>query len=287
MSIVITGATGQLGQHVIAELLDRGVAAGQIVALGRSAEKLATLAERGVEVRAMDYDDAATVAAALKGASKVLLISSSEVGKRLAQHRAVIDAAKAEGVELFAYTSIANAGTTAMTLAAEHQATEGLIENSGLPAVILRNGWYLENYTEQLAGTLAQGAMAGSAGEGKVSAATRADFATAAAAVLVADNQAGAVYELGGDTAFSMAELVATISDVSGTTVAYNDLPAADFSSLLKGAGVPEAFADILADSDRGIARGDLFVDGTQLSDLIGRPTTTMADAVRAAHAAL
>ncbi|MDJ0320651.1 SDR family oxidoreductase [Pseudarthrobacter sp. PS3-L1] len=287
MSIVITGATGQLGQHVIAELLDRGVAAGQIVALGRSAEKLATLAERGVEVRAMDYDDAATVAAALKGASKVLLISSSEVGKRLAQHRAVIDAAKAEGVELFAYTSIANAGTTAMTLAAEHQATEGLIENSGLPAVILRNGWYLENYTEQLAGTLAQGAMAGSAGEGKVSAATRADFATAAAAVLVADNQAGAVYELGGDTAFSMAELAATISDVSGTTVAYNDLPAADFSSLLKGAGVPEAFADILADSDRGIARGDLFVDGTQLSDLIGRPTTTMADAVRAAHAAL
>lgn len=287
MSIVITGATGQLGQHVIAELLDRGVAAGQIVALGRSAEKLATLAERGVEVRAMDYDDAATVAAALKGASKVLLISSSEVGKRLAQHRAVIDAAKAEGVELFAYTSIANAGTTAMTLAAEHQATEGLIENSGLPAVILRNGWYLENYTEQLAGTLAQGAMAGSAGEGKVSAATRADFATAAAAVLVADNQAGAVYELGGDTAFSMAELAATISDVSGTTLAYNDLPAADFSSLLKGAGVPEAFADILADSDRGIARGDLFVDGTQLSDLIGRPTTTMADAVRAAHAAL
>lgn len=287
MSIVITGATGQLGQHVIAELLDRGVAAGQIVALGRSAEKLATLAERGVEVRAMDYDDAATVAAALKGASKVLLISSSEVGKRLAQHRAVIDAAQAEGVELFAYTSIANAGTTAMTLAAEHQATEGLIENSGLPAVILRNGWYLENYTEQLAGILAQGAMAGSAGEGKVSAATRADFATAAAAVLVADNQAGAVYELGGDTAFSMAELAATISDVSGTTVAYNDLPAADFSSLLKGAGVPEAFADILADSDRGIARGDLFVDGTQLSDLIGRPTTTMADAVRAAHAAL
>lgn len=288
MSIVITGATGQLGRHVVEALLERNVPASGIVAAGRSIEKLADLAARGVQVRAMDYTDAASVAAALEGATKVLLISGSEVGQRVEQHRTVIEAARAEGIELIAYTSIANADTTGMKLAAEHQATEAILKDSGIPFAILRNGWYLENYTEQLPGTLAQGALAGSAGDGKVSAASRLDYAEAAAAVLVAaDNQAGKVYELGGDHSFTLIELAAEISAAANQPVAYQDLPAGDYAGLLAGFGVPQAFADILADSDLGIARGDLHVSGSDLRDLIGRPTTPMPDAVRSALAAV
>jgi len=287
MSIVITGATGQLGRHVVEALLERNVPAETIIAAGRSIEKLADFADRGVQVRTMDYEDAASVAEALKGASKVLLISGSAVGQRVEQHRTVIEAAKAEGVELLAYTSIANAETTGMKLAAEHQATEAILKESGVPFVLLRNGWYLENYTEQLPGTLAQGALAGSAGNGKVSGATRADYAHAAAAVLVADNQAGKVYELGGDDAFTMAELAAEITAASGQTIAYNDLTAAEYAGLLTSVGVPEAFAEILADSDLGIARGDLLVTGGDLSKLIGRPSTPLSEAVRSAAASV
>ncbi|HKU02825.1 MAG TPA: SDR family oxidoreductase [Arthrobacter sp.] len=285
MSIVVTGATGQLGRHVLEALLERGVAAGDIVAAGRSVEKLADFAGQGVRVQPMDYADAGSVAAALKGATRVLLISGSEVGQRVEQHRTVIEAAKAEGVELLAYTSIANADTTGMRLADEHKATEALLRGSGVPFVLLRNGWYLENYTEQLPGTLAQGAVAGSAGDGKVSGAARADYAHAAAAVLVADGQAGKVYELGGDEAFSMADLAAEISAATGKAVSYNDLPAGDYAGLLASVGVPEAFAEILADSDLGIARGDLLVSTGDLRRLIGRPTTSLGQAVRAAAA--
>ena len=287
MSIVITGATGQLGYHVVEALLERSVPAGEIVAAGRSVDKLDGFAGRGVQVKAMDYADASSVASALKGARKVLLISGSEVGQRVEQHRTVIDAAKAEGVELLAYTSIANADTTGMKLAAEHQATEAILRDSGVPFVLLRNGWYLENYTDQLPGTLAQGALAGSAGDGKVSGAARADYAHAAAAVLVAEGQAGKVYELGGDEAFSMADLAAEISAATGKTITYNDLPADDYSNLLAGVGVPEAFAEILADSDLGIARGDLLVSSGDLRRLLGRPATSLAEAVQAAAAAV
>ncbi|MET1086382.1 MAG: SDR family oxidoreductase [Arthrobacter sp.] len=285
MSIVVTGATGQLGRHAIEALLERNVPAQEIVATGRSIGKLADFAEHGVQVKAMDYDDPSSVAAALKGATKVLLISGSEVGRRVEQHRTVIEAAKAEGVELLAYTSIANADTTGMKLAAEHQATEAILRESGVPFVLLRNGWYLENYTEQLPGTLAQGAIAGSAGEGRVSAASRADYAHAAAAVLVADGQAGKIYELGGDEPFTMAELAAEITAAAGKHIQYQDLPAQEYAGMLAGFGVPEAFADVLADSDLGIARGDLLVSTGDLRKLIGRPTTSLADAVRSAAA--
>lgn len=287
MSIVITGATGQLGRHVVEALLQRNVPAADIVAAGRSVQKLADFAERGVTVQEMDYENPASVAEALKGATKVLLISSSAVGQRVEQHRTVIEAAKAEGVELLAYTSIANADTTGMKLAAEHQATEELLKDSGIPFVLLRNGWYLENYTEQLPGTLAQGAIAGSAGEGKVSAAARADYAHAAAAVLVADDQAGKVYELGGDHAFTMDQLASEISSAAGREVTYNDLPAHEYQQILVGVGVPDAFAEILADSDLGIARGDLLVTSGDLQKLIGRPSTPLSEAVRSAAASL
>lgn len=287
MSIVVTGATGHLGRHVLESLLRRGFPAGQLVAAGRAVDRLADFSRHGVQVRTMDYGDHATVAESLRGATKVLLISGSAVGQRVEQHRAVIDAAAAEGVELIAYTSIANADSTGMMLAGEHQATEALLAESGLPLVLLRNSWYLENYTDQLAGTLAQGGFAGSAGEGRVSAAARADYADAAAAVLMADGQAGKVYELGGDEAFSMAELAGEIAEASGQPIAYQDLPAADYAAMLAGFGVPLDFADILADSDLGIARGDLHVTTTQLRTLIGRPTTPMSEAVRSAVSAL
>lgn len=286
MSIVITGATGQLGRHVVESLLQRNVPAAEIVATGRSIEKLADFQSRGVQVRPIDYSDAGSVANALKGAHKVLLISGSEVGQRVEQHRTVIEAAAAEGVELLAYTSVANAETTGMKLAAEHQETEAILKESGIPFALLRNGWYLENYTDQLPGTLAQGALAGSAGEGKVSAASRADYAEAAAAVLVADGQAGKIYELGGDQAFTLAELAQEISAAASQPVTYQDLPAEDYAGLLAGFGIPQAFADILADSDLGIARGDLLVSGSDLRTLIGRPTTPMPAAVRSAVSA-
>jgi len=287
MSIVITGATGQLGRHVIEALLERNVPADSIVATGRSIEKLSNFVARGVRAVAMDYDDAASVAQALKGATKVLLISGSAVGQRVEQHRTVIEAAKAEGVELLAYTSIANADTTRMKLATEHQATESILKESRVPFVLLRNSWYIENYTDQLPGTLAQGALAGSAGNGKVSGASRADYAQAAAAVLIAEHQAGKIYELGGDEAFTLDELAAEISAASGKSIEYRDLPADQYADLLTGAGVPEGFAQILADTDLGIGRGDLLVTTGDLRKLIGRPATALSVAVRSAAAAI
>jgi NAD(P)H dehydrogenase (quinone) len=233
----------------------------------------------------MDYTDPASVAEALKGAQKVLLISGSEVGQRVEQHRTVIEAAKAEGVELLAYTSIANADTTTMKLAVEHQETEAILQEAGVPFALLRNSWYLENYTDQLPGTLAQGGIAGSAGEGRVSAASRADYAHAAAAVLVAEDQAGKIYELGGDEPFTMEELAGEISAATGREISYQDLPAQEYARMLAGVGVPEAFAEILADSDLGIARGDLLVGTGDLRALIGRPAMSLAEAVRSATA--
>ncbi len=283
MTIVITGATGQLGRLVVEALLDQNVPAGELVATGRDLAKLADLADRGVQVRPIDYSDPASLREAFNGAEKVLLVSGSEVGQRLPQHLNVIAAAKEAGVGLIAYTSIANADTTGMALAAEHQATEVALRESGLPFVLLRNGWYLENYTEQLGNFLQHGAVLGSAGEGRVSAASRADYAHAAAAVLLGDDQAGKVYELGGDNAFTLAELAESVSAATGQQVAYQHLPAEDYTQVLVGAGVPEQFAQILADSDLGIARGDLLVTGGELQALIGRPSTSLSFAVQAA----
>jgi NAD(P)H dehydrogenase (quinone) len=283
MTFVITGATGSLGRLVVEALLDQNVPAGQIVATGRDLAKIADLAERGVQVRPVDYNDPQSLRQAFKGAEKVLLISGSEVGQRIEQHRNAINAAKEAGAALIAYTSVANADNTEMQLAAEHQATEEVLRASGVPFTLLRNGWYLENYTGQLAVHLQHGAVLGSAGQGKVSAAARADYAQAAAAVLLKEGQAGKVYELGGDQAFTLNDLAAEITAVTGQPVRYQDLPAEQYAKVLQDAGLPEAYAAILADSDLGIARGDLLVTGSDLSSLIGRPTTPLREAVQAA----
>jgi len=283
MTLVITGATGHLGSLVIESLLDQGVAAHDITAAGRDITKLKDLADRGVTVRVIDFNEPATLLDAFRRADKVLLVSGSEVGQRVRQHRNVIDAARTTGVGLLAYTSIANAGATSMRLAAEHQATETALRDSGLPYVLLRNSWYIENYTAQLPSILAQGTLAGSAGNGRVSAATRADYAAAAAAVLTSDPEPGRAYELGGDQAFTLTELAAEISALTGQRISYQDLPVDDYAQLLTGAGIPAPVAAIIADADRGLASGDLYVGSGHLSQLIGHPTTSLHAALAAA----
>ena len=281
MSLVVTGATGQLGRHVVASLLAKGVPADQVVALGRDEERLAGLADLGVTTRKVDYADADALTAAFAGADRVLLISGSEVGQRLPQHQNVIDAAKAAGVALLAYTSIPHADTSGIALAVEHRATEEAIVASGLPHTFLRNSWYIENYSGQLATYTEHGAVLGAAGDGQVSAATRADFAEAAAAALLLE-QPKEVYELGG-AAFSLKELAATVAEVTGTDVVYNDLPADELTKVLVGAGLPEPYAAVLADADLGLGRGELYVNPTDLEELLGRPATSLSDALRAA----
>ncbi len=284
--ITVTGASGHLGRLVVEDLLARGVPAGEIAAVVRSPEKASALAARGVRVRRGDYTDPQSLTAALAGTDRLLLVSSSEVGQRVAQHRNVIEAATAARVGLIAYTSILRADTSGMALAAEHKATEELIRESGLPFVFLRNGWYIENYTENLAPARQFGVIYGSAGTGRIAAATRTDYAAAAAAVLTGSGHERAVYELGGDHPFTMADLAAAVTAATGTQVAYTDVPAEEYVTILVGAGVPEPFAQILADSDVGVARGDLDTDSSDLPKLIGRPTTPLADAVAAAVAA-
>lgn len=281
MSIVITGATGQLGRLVVESLLAKGVPATDVVALGRDDERLAGLAALGVTTRKVDYADTAALAEAFDGADRVLLISGSEVGQRLPQHQNVIDAAAAAGVQLLAYTSIANADTSGIILAAEHKATEEAIVAAGLPHTFLRNSWYLENYTGQLATYTQHGTVLGAAGDGQVSAATRADFAEAAAAALLLE-QPQEVYELGG-AAFSLKELAATVSEVTGTDVTHTDVPADELTTVLVGAGLPEGYAAVLADADLGLGRGELYVDRADLEGLLGRPATPLAEALRAA----
>ncbi|GAA4573060.1 SDR family oxidoreductase [Micromonospora coerulea] len=282
MSIVVTGATGHLGRLIVSALLRRGVPADRIVALGRDADRLAELAGSGVVTRQADYDDPASLRAAFAGAEKLMFVSGSEVGRRAAQHHHVVTAAKEAGVGLVVYTSIVKADTSSLTLAAEHRATEEEIRASGLPYVLLRNSWYLENYTGQLPTYLEHG-VAGAAGDGRVSAATRADYAEAAAAVLTTEGHAGKVYELGG-APFTLTELAAEVSRQTGTDVGYTDLPVEKYTELLVAAGLPEGYAAVLADGDRGLAQGELEVPVDDLAALLGRAPATLAEAIRAAR---
>ncbi|GLX49062.1 NAD(P)-dependent oxidoreductase [Streptomyces hygroscopicus subsp. hygroscopicus] len=284
MSIVVTGATGQLGRLTVEALLRRGVPAADIVATGRDTARIKDLADRGVVTRRADFADPDSLAVAFAGAEKLLLISASiPVDERLDHHRRAIDAALTAEVPLIAYTSMTRADTARTILAETHRATEEYLRERDAPAVVLRNSWYLENYTGQLPLALQHGTFLGAAGDGTVSAATRTDYAEAAAVVLTTEGHTGAVYELGGDQAFTLAELAATASAATGTPVAYTDLPAGAFAQALSDAGVPAELARILADSDLGLGRGELFTDTGDLRRLIGRPTTTLADAITAA----
>jgi NAD(P)H dehydrogenase (quinone) len=283
MSYVITGATGHLGRLVIEAMLQGGVPAQDITAAGRDLTKIKDLADQGVQTRGVDYDDPAILRTLFSGGAKVLLVSGSEVGNRVPQHRNVINAAADAGVSLLAYTSIPKADTTTMLLAQEHQATEQALIASGVPYVLLRNSWYLENYTDRLPVILEHGVLPGSAGDGRVSAAARADYALAAAEVLTTEGHEGRAYELGSDQAFTLAELAAEISAQTGHDISYLDLPEQEYAQVLIDAGIPEPSARILADADRGLARGDLYVGTGHLRQLAGRPATSLHDAVSAA----
>ena len=282
-TIAVTGATGHLGRLVIHALLDRGVSAGSVAALVRDLAKAEDLAARGVVVRHADYHRPETLAAALEGIQSMLLISSSDMDDRPGQHRNVIDAARDAGVQLVAYTSILNAGTSTMLLAADHQATEAYLRDSGVPYALLRNGWYTENYTGGLAQSLPHGVLLGAAQDGQFNPAPRRDYAEAAAAVLSTDGHANAIYELGGDQAVTVSQVAAEISRQAGQPYAYVNQSVPEYTATLTGFGVPEGFAAVLADSDAGIARGELSTHSGDLSRLIGRPTTPLPDAIGAA----
>ena len=276
MKIAITGASGQLGRLVI-ERLQRKLPAQQILALARTPERAADL---GVAVRMADYEQPASLDAALEGVGTLLLISGSEVGKRLAQHRNVIEAAKKAGVRHIVYTSLLRADTSSLSLAPEHLQTEAVLKASGLAYTVLRNGWYTENYSAGAAQAVAHGALLGSAGAGRIASAARADFADAAVAVLSSSGHEGKTYELAGDTAYTLADLAAEISRQSGKTVVYQDLPAAQYTAALQAAGVPEPWPHALPAIDVEVAKGALFDDGHMLSRLIGRPTTSLQASV-------
>ncbi|GAA2652132.1 SDR family oxidoreductase [Paractinoplanes durhamensis] len=277
MTIVVTGATGHLGRLAIQSLLAKGVPAADIVGLGRQVDKIADL---GVTTKQVDYADVDGLTAAFAGADKLLFISGSEAGQRIPQHTNVVAAAKNAGVGQVVYTSIPRADTNEMKLAAEHKVTEQLLIDSGLPYVFLRNGWYIENYAVDTA--IEHGGLFGAAGDGQISAATRADFAEAAAAVLVSEGHEGKAYELGGE-AFTMTELAAEIAKQSGKPVTYTDLSPEKYVEVLVGVGVPAPFAEILADSDQKAAEGALFVPVTDLEALLGRPVTPLSTAIAAA----
>ena len=279
MRIAVTGATGQLGRLVI-EKLKQKVPARDIVALVRSPAKAADL---GVEARAADYDQPATLDAALAGVESLLLISGSEVGKRATQHANVIAAAKRAGVQRITYTSLLHADRSPLNLAPEHVQTEADLKASGIPHTLLRNGWYTENYTGSVPSALANGALYGSAGDGRISSCPRADYAEAAVVVLTSGGHDGKTYELANDEDYTLSELAAEISRQTGRAIAYKNLPEADYAATLKGAGLPDWLAQALASWDTGAAQGALFDDGRQLSKLLGRPTTPLSVAVTAA----
>ncbi|WP_406290809.1 NAD(P)H-binding protein [Embleya sp. NBC_00896] len=285
MMFVVTAATGQLGRLVVEQLLAR-VPADQVAVVVRDAAKAADLAALGVEVRIADHGDPAALAGVFGPGDRVLLISGNEFGTRIAQHAAVVDAATVAGVALLAYTGILGGPATRFTVADDHHVTERLIEDSGLPYTFLRNGWYTENYTGQLPGVLASGAVIGTtAPDSRLATASRADYAEAAAIVLVGPGHENATYELSGDTAWTLREYAAEVTRQSGTPVAYRPLPDADYAEILIGAGLPDFMAAVFADTENAIGRGELATVTGDLSRLLGRPTTPLADTIAAALA--
>jgi NAD(P)H dehydrogenase (quinone) len=277
--IAVTGANGQLGRLVIRALL-KSVAPTKVIATVRNRDKAAELVASGVEVRLADYDRPETLEMALAGVEKVLLISGNAVGKRVPQHRAVIEAARKAGVRLFGYTSVLRAPSTALAVGPEHRETEALIKSSGINWVILRNGWYSENYVNRAAAAAGSGVLVGCAGEGRISAATRADYAAAAAAALTKPDQAGRTYELAGDDSFTLPQFTSELSSQLGRKIAYRNVSEDEFRAALEASGIPSIYAALMAKSDAATSEGALLESSRQLSWLIGRSTTPIAAVV-------
>jgi NAD(P)H dehydrogenase (quinone) len=279
----ITGASGHLGRLAVAELMTGGVPASNVVALVRTRSKAADLAKRGVQVREADYTRPETLSAALAGVDRLLLVSSSEPGQRVAHHTNVVEAAKTAGVSRIVYTSMLNADHTTNPLAGEHQDTERVLGEAGVPFTLLRNGWYTENYSDQIGKYLERGEILGAAGSGRISAATRQDCAAVAAAALLQNDEGNRTYEIGGP-AFDLPELARVITQVTGTPVTYRNLLFEEYVSSLRRSGLDEESARFVAALDASIAHGDLETDSTDLARLLGRPATLLIDVVRAAR---
>lgn len=286
LKYLVTGASGQLGAQVIDRLL-KTEAPETIGALVRRPEAASALEARGVAVRVASYDAAAALRAAFAGVERLLLVSSSEVGQRAPQHRNVIEAAKAAGVDFIAYTSLLRAKESPLgDLPAEHIETEDALAASGLHYAVLRNGWYTENYAMSAAPAIENGAFIGAAGDGRIASAARKDYAEAAAAVLMGDLPAsGTIYELAGDTCYTLTEFAAELSRLTGKDIPYVNMTEAKFKETLLGAGLPEALAKLLSESDRGASVGGLDSDDGTLGRLIGRPTTAWQDTLNEALA--
>src|SRR5258708_392331 len=287
MSIAITGAAGQLGRLVIDDLLSAGIPGTDLIAIVRDPDKASALTDAGVQVRVADYNDRGSVQAALADVDKMLMISSPQIGSRVPQHRNIIDAATTAGVSYVAYTSVLHADISHIGLAAEHYATENAIASSGLDFTFLRNGWYWENFTANVRGiglipTLQTGILLGAGGDGRLAGAARADYAQAAATVLMTPGHIEKFYELRGER-LSYAELAAVVSETAGTAVVYKNLTEEQYTSALVNAGLTDAAAKTLASYDAGIARGELDTQNGDLQTLIGRPLTSVAEIIRKA----
>lgn len=278
MKTAVTGATGQLGQLVVEQLKKRK-SNEDIVALARNLEKASNL---GVEVREFDYNKPEVMAESLKGVDHLLLISGSEWGQRATQHTNVVNAAKEAGVKWIVYTSLLRADSTGINIAGEHIASEKVIKESGIDYTILRNGWYTENYTVSIPGALKGGAFLGSAKDGKISSAPRADYAEAAAIVLTDDSYQGKTLELAGESAYTLSDLAEEVSKQSGLTIPYKDIPEQEYANILKNIGFPEGFANAFASWDVSASKGELYCDTNHLTNILGRSTTPIAESVKA-----
>lgn len=282
-SYAVTGATGPFGRLAVDTLLRRGVPARSVFALVRDPAKVDDLVALGVGIREGDYDRPETLESALEGIERLLIVSGNEAGRRTDQHGAVIRAADAADVGYIVYTSILRADDTDLARAPEHAATETMLRESGLPFAVARNSFYTEVYTGRIGEYVARGEIVGAAADGRIAAATRADFAEAAVALLTGDMiDQGGVHELGGPS-FTMAELAATITEVTGTPVRYRDLPGDELTRTLTAAGLSAEDAGFVASLDLAIARGELDASPDALTALLGRAPTPLADAVRAA----
>lgn len=277
MTIAITGASGQLGQLTLNHL-ETLCGRDSLLALARDPAKLGNT---GIASRRFDYKAVETLVPALDGVETLVLISSSDFADRVGQHANVIDAARTAGVGRIVYTSILKADRSPLLIANDHRETEALIAASGVPATIVRNSWYTENWTATLAGSIAAGALVGSAGDARFTPATRLDYAEALAVVAASWDHAGQVYELAGDEAFSLSDLADEVSRQIGRPLAYQDLPPADYGAILQQVGLPAAFAQLLVDVDVNAGAGWLADDSGTLARLIGRPTTRLPQAVR------
>jgi NAD(P)H dehydrogenase (quinone) len=281
MSIVVPATSGHLGRLIVTDLLARDVPAGDIVAGARKPETIADLADAGVRTTRIDYDDPASVEAAIAPGDTFVLISGAFTPDRTRQHTDAINAAARAGAGHLLYIGALRAAESSSALANSHAPTEVAVRDSGLPFTLLRNGWYTENYGRELPAVRESGVLVASVGDARVASATRLDFAQAVGAVLTTEGHVGKTYELSGDVAWTYADLAAAFSEVLGREVVYRPVSSAEHLEILTGAGVPEQFATLIVGVDAGIGEGAFAYQNGDLARLLGRPTTSLVDGLR------